>query len=83
MLLTQGSDKFLNILLLIAEKDNKVNFDMGKDSKLKLIWFLNTMIPQMIEGALQSDSFQGLLNDKTAKFDLIVVEYFMNEVYYG
>lgn len=72
---------FFNFLILIA--DNSPGFDMGKDSKLKLIWFLNTMIPQMIEGVLKSDNFQELLNDKTVKFDLIVVEYFMNEVYLG
>lgn len=67
-------------MTMIAD-DSQLNFDLDKSSKLNLIWNLGTYIPQLAETVLKGASLQGILNDDREKFDLIVVDHFMNEVF--
>lgn len=44
---------------------------------------MKPFVQKMMEATLNSADFRKLLDDDTEKFDLIVVEYVLNEVFQG
>ncbi|XP_077289509.1 UDP-glucosyltransferase 2-like [Arctopsyche grandis] len=69
--------------LIESQEKNGPGFHTVNMSQIEMIQLINRWQPMIIDIFYNSPEVKNLLNDKSQKFDLVIFEYFMNEVLIG